>query len=98
MVGCTADTNKLFRPDYASLNFVGEPVLDTFGVPAYGWYEESKPVNYKYVLGAVAALDIAAGAYNFYTWNGDSTAWTAIGSAEVAVGTFLGAVWSLSFI
>lgn len=88
----------LFRPDYADLVFIGEPVLESFGSPVFGWYEESKPVDYKLLLGGVALLDIAAGMYNAYTWNGVDTTWTAIGSAEVAVGTFLGAVWALSYV
>lgn len=88
----------LFRPDYSDLVFVGEPVLESFGTPAFGWYDEPTEINYKYLLGAVSVLDIAAGVYNVYTWNGVDTAWTSIGSGEVAVGTFLGAMWALSFV
>jgi hypothetical protein len=88
----------LFRPDFADIVFVGEPKLESFGSPAFGWYEESEPINYKYLLGGVALLDVAAGVWNIYTWSGVSTAWTSIGLGEVTVGALLGSVWALSYV
>jgi hypothetical protein len=88
----------LFRPDFSDLVFVGEPILDSFGSPQFGWYEESGPINYKYLLGGVSILDIAAGAFNMYTWSGVDSGWTSVAAGEVAAGISLGVAWALSYV
>lgn len=98
VVGLPRDTNLLLRSDYSELVFNGEPILESFGTPVFGWYTKPVPINFKLLLGGVAILDIAAGVYNFHTWSGDDSTWTAIASAEAAFGAILGIFWALAYV
>lgn len=98
VVGLPRDTNLLLESDYSELVFNGEPIVENFGSPVFGWYSKPEPINFKLILGGVAILDIAAGVYNFHTWSGDDTTWTAIGSAEAAAGLMLGVFWAIAYL
>ena len=70
------------------------PSLEAYGEPVYGFYAGERTDFVRY-YGFVPVLDIAAGLYNYDTWDDISDEWTLTYSVEVVSGAILFCSWGL---